>query len=184
MLVLLDRDGVINEDSPTGVLKFEEFKFLPRAIEAIVTLTRAGYRVAVCTNQSAIGKGWTTHEIVRQVHEHMCEEVARAGGKIDAVYYAWESPEEPSTRRKPAPGMLLEGLAQFGAEAARTPFVGDMIRDLEAAVAAGCPRILARTGKGAALEAEGIPAHVLPVPVVDDLHSAVEYILANFPLSR
>lgn len=180
MLVLLDRDGVINEDLPTGVLRFEEFRFLPRAIQAIAMLTRAGFRVAVCTNQSAIGKGWTTHDIVRQVHAHMCAEVAKAGGVIDAVYYAWEAPEEPSTRRKPAPGMLLEGLAQFAADPARTPFVGDMVRDLEAALAAGCPRILTRTGKGAALEAAGIPEALHPVTVVDDLYAAAEYILANY----
>lgn len=180
MLVLLDRDGVINEDSPTGVLKFEEFIFLPRAIEGIVKLTRAGFNIAVCTNQSAIGKGWTTHEIVRQVHEHMRAEVARAGGKIDEVYYAWEAPEEPSTRRKPAPGMLLEGIAKFSADPARTPFVGDMQRDMEAAVAAGCPRILARTGKGAKLEAEGIPAHIAPVTVTDDLSTAADIIIARY----
>lgn len=180
MLVFLDRDGVINEDLPTGVLRFEEFRFLPRAVEAIVLLTRAGFKVAVATNQSAIGKGQTTHEIVNQVHAYMCTEVEKAGGKIDAVYYAWEAPDQPSTRRKPAPGMLLEGLAEFHAKPSRTPFIGDMVRDLEAGFAAGCPRILVRTGKGAALEAEGIPADLLPVPVVNDLYEAAERVIAQY----
>ena len=180
MLVLLDRDGVINEDSPTGVLKFEQFVFLPRAVEAIVRLTNAGFHIAVCTNQSAIGKGWITHEIVKQVHDYMCDEVAKAGGKIDAVYYAPEGPGQLSTRRKPAPGMLFEAMAAFGADPAHTPFVGDMLRDMNAAVAAGCPRILTRTGKGAAIEAQGIPEHCGPVVVVDDLFAAAEFVVANY----
>lgn len=179
-LVLLDRDGVINEDTPTGVLKFEEFIFLPRAIEAIVLLTKAGFDIAICTNQSAIGKGWTTHEIVHQVHEHLRAEVEKAGGRIGAIYYAPEAPDEPSTLRKPAPGMLLQGLKEFHAEAAHTPFVGDMLRDMNAAVNAGCPRILVRTGKGAKIEADGIPQKCQPVTVVDDLYAAAEYIIATY----
>lgn len=180
MLVLLDRDGVINEDGPVGVLKFEEFVFLPRAIEGIVKLTKAGFHIAVCTNQSAIGKGMTTHTIVQQVHAFMCDAVAKAGGKIDEVYYASEAPNDFSLWRKPAPGMLLEGIKKFNADPARTPFVGDMLRDMEAAVAAGCPRILTRTGKGARLEAKGIPAHIAPVQVVDDLYEAAEAIIAHY----
>lgn len=180
MLVLLDRDGVINEDGPVGVLKFEEFVFLPRAIEGIVALTRAGFNIAVCTNQSAIGLGTTTHAIVRQVHAHMCAEVEKAGGKIDEVYYASEAPNDFSLWRKPAPGMLLEGLKKFNADPARTPFVGDMQRDMEAAVAAGCPRILVRTGKGATLEAAGIPAHIAPVTMADDLYHAAQLIIAQY----
>lgn len=182
MLVLLDRDGVINEDLPTGVLKFEDFVFLPRAIEAIAMFTRAGFDIAVCTNQSAIGKGWTTHEIVHQVHDFMCAQVEKAGGKIGAIYYAPEGPGELSTRRKPAPGMLREAMEQFGADPQNTPFVGDMLRDMNAAVNAGCPRILTRTGKGAKIEAEGIPPQCAPVVVVDDLFAAAEYIIRHYSI--
>ena len=180
MLVLLDRDGVINEDDPVGVLRFEQFVFLPRAIEGIVKLTKAGFNIVVCTNQAAIGRGMTTHAIVNEVHTYMRAEVEKAGGKIDEVYYASAAPEMPSIWRKPAPGMLLEGMNNFSADPARTPFVGDMVRDLEAALAAGCPRILTRTGKGAKLEAAGIPAHLNPVTVTDDLSSAADLIIATY----
>ena len=180
MLVLLDRDGVINCDLPEGVVKFEEFQFLPRAIEAIVLLTKAGFSIAVCTNQSAAGKGTLAPETLDRIHGFMVEEVAKAGGRIDAVYAACDAPDVPSTRRKPAPGMLLEALAQFDAEPAKTPFVGDMIRDLQAAVAAGCPRILVRTGKGAKLEAQGIPSEVAPVSVYDDLFAAAQAIIVDY----
>jgi D-glycero-D-manno-heptose 1,7-bisphosphate phosphatase len=180
MLVLLDRDGVINEDDPVGVLRFEQFTFLPRAIEGIVKLTKAGFNIVVCTNQANIGRGLTTHTIVNQVHEHMRAEVAKAGGHIDEVYYASAADELPSIWRKPAPGMLLEGIKNFSADAVRTPFVGDMVRDLEAALAAGCPRILTRTGKGAKLEAAGIPEHLRPVTVVDDLSAAADLIITTY----
>lgn len=180
MLVLLDRDGVINEDSPTGVLKFEEFVFLPRAIEGIVKLTQAGFHIVVCTNQAAIGRSLTTHSIVNEVHTYMRAEVSKSGGKIDEVYYASAADELPSIWRKPAPGMLLEGIKNYGADPARTPFVGDMLRDMQAAVAAGCPRILTRTGKGSKLEASGIPAEIVPVTVVDDLYAAAELIIATY----
>jgi len=180
LFVLLDRDGVINVDGPVGVLKLDEFVFLPRSIEAIVRLTQEGYRIAVCTNQSAIGKGWMTEETLTEIHAFMRAEIEKQGGKVEKIYYAPDHPDVPSTRRKPAPGMLLEALAHFGADASRTPMVGDMIRDLEAATAAGCPRILTRTGKGAALEAAGIPHHIAPVTVCDDLYDAVTHILANY----
>ncbi|MFZ4540650.1 MAG: D-glycero-alpha-D-manno-heptose-1,7-bisphosphate 7-phosphatase [Rickettsiales bacterium] len=180
MLVLLDRDGVINKDGPEGVLRFEEFVLLPHAIEGIVKLTKAGFNIAVCTNQSAIGMGKTTHAIVHQVHDHMSAEVEKAGGKIDEIYYASEAPNEFSRWRKPAPGMLLAGIKKFNADPARTPFVGDMLRDMEAALTAGCPRILTRTGKGASIEAKGIPAHLQPLTVTDNLLTAAELIIAAY----
>lgn len=180
MLVLLDRDGVINEDTPTGVLKADEFILLPGAVESIARLSNAGFKIAVCTNQSAIGKGLTTHEIVHEVHARLRAEVSKAGGTIDEIYYAHEAPDQPSTRRKPAPGMLLEAIAKFSADPARTPFVGDMLRDLEAAVAAGCPRILTRSGKGHILADGGIPTHVAPVTVVADITAATDLILRTY----
>ncbi|MFM9889730.1 MAG: D-glycero-alpha-D-manno-heptose-1,7-bisphosphate 7-phosphatase [Rickettsiales bacterium] len=180
-LILLDRDGVINLDDPVGVIRRDQFELIPGSVAAIARLTQAGFKVAVCTNQSAIGKGWLSEELLGEIHAGLCAEVEKAGGKIDAIYYAPDHPDVPSLRRKPAPGMLLEALAEFSAVAAETYFVGDMLRDMEAALAAGCKRLLVRTGKGAKLEAAGIPTHVQPVEVVADLSAAVEYILALTP---
>ena len=180
MLVLLDRDGVINADRPEGILTLDHFVLLPRAAEAIAMLTSAGFSLAICTNQSAIGKGTLTLETLDAIHARMAQAVTAQGGRIDKIYVAPDHPDTPSSRRKPAPGMLLEAIAAFGAQPARTPFVGDMIRDLEAAHAAGCPRILTRTGKGAKLEADGIPAHLAPVTIVDDLYAAATLICAEY----
>lgn len=180
MLVLLDRDGVINRDSKIGILRVQDFAFMPRAKEGIAMLTRAGFHIAICTNQSAVGRGNLPLSVLEEIHDYMCREVEAAGGRIDRIYFAPDLPEAPTHRRKPGPGMLEEALAQFGANPARTPMVGDMLRDMEAAHAAGCPRILTRSGKGAALEAAGIPAHVAPVMVCDDLYAAAEHICAEY----
>jgi D-glycero-D-manno-heptose 1,7-bisphosphate phosphatase len=180
MLVLLDRDGVINRDDKTGILRVKDFAFLPGAPQAIARLTQAGFRVAVCTNQSAVGRGHLSVAELDAIHAVMCAGVEEAGGRIDRVYYAPDVPEAPTPRRKPGPGMLQEALAHFGADAARTPMVGDMLRDMEAAHAAGCPRILVRTGKGAHTEAQGMPPALQPIAVVDDLDAAVTHILAHY----
>ena len=180
MLVLLDRDGVINADRAEGILKLDHFILLPRVVEAIAMLTRAGFNTAICTNQSAVGRGNLSLVTLGSIHDELRLQVEAGGGRIDKIYFADDVPENPGPRRKPGPGMLLEALAHFGADAARTPMVGDMLRDMEAAKAAGCPRILVRSGKGAKLAEKGIPEHVAPVTVCDDLFAAAEHICAEY----
>ncbi|MBN8543742.1 MAG: HAD-IIIA family hydrolase [Alphaproteobacteria bacterium] len=178
MLVLLDRDGVINRDAPEGILRVEDFHIFPQALEAIAALSQAGFHVAICTNQSAVGRGRMTQKTLDAIHRKLHEAAHAAGGKIDAIYAATEAPEHATHRRKPNPGMLQEALTQFGANPADTFMVGDMLRDLEAAHSAGCKKILVRTGKGAETEAKSIPAHLQPVIVVEHLLEASHHIRA------
>ena len=180
MLVLLDRDGVINRDASEGILRLEDFQLLPRAAEAIGLLCRAGFRTAVCTNQSAIGRGRLSEATLGAMHALLQRQLAPHGGRIDLFLHAPDLPESPTQRRKPGPGMLREALAHFGADAARTPMVGDMLRDLEAAHAAGCPRLLVRSGKGERTLQAGLPAYLQPVTVVADLMEAAEHIVAHY----
>ncbi len=180
MLVLLDRDGVINRDAKIGILRLEDFHLLPHVPEAIALLTKAGCRIAICTNQSAIGRGQLSVETLDAMHEMLQQQVQKFGGHIDLFLHAPDIPEKPTERRKPGPGMLHEAIATFGADPARTPMVGDMLRDMEAAHAAGCPRILVRSGKGAHTLESGIPPALQPVTVVADLMQAVEHILAQY----
>lgn len=180
MLVLLDRDGVINRDAKIGILRVEDFVMLPGAAQAIARLCEAGFRIAICTNQSAVGRGQLSVATLDAIHDRLREQVRAAGGDIHAVYYAPDIPEAPTARRKPGPGMLIEALQHFGADAARTPMVGDMLRDLQAAHAAGCPRILVHTGKGAHTAQQGIPEALAPVTQVADLTEAAEHILAHY----
>jgi D-glycero-D-manno-heptose 1,7-bisphosphate phosphatase len=150
MLILLDRDGVINVDIPPhGVTSLDALEVYPTAGQAIRALNDAGYKVAVVTNQSAIGKGLLSEEGLYDIHTAIRQTIAQqAGAVIDAFYYCPDHPDHATHRRKPSPGMLEEALADFGADPAHTPLIGDDLRDLQAAVAAGCPPYLVLTGKG------------------------------------
>ncbi len=180
MLVLLDRDGVINEDRQSGVTCLEEFHFLPGALEAIAILSRAGFQIAVITNQSAVAKGLLTEAALEEIHQHMCARIEAAGGRIAAIYTCTDHPDRPGARRKPAPGMVLEALADFNVKAEQTPFIGDALRDLQAASAAGCPSVLVKTGKGKFTLNNGLPDGIQPIAVVEDLEQAASYVVQHF----
>ena len=177
----MDRDGVLNTDRPDSVKSPGEFALLPRAGEAVARLNEAGIKVAVVTNQSVVGRGIVGEDMLERIHQKMHDELAKARARIDALLVAPDAPGSHSERRKPAPGMLREALSRFDAFANESPMIGDALRDLEAAAALGCPRILVRTGKGAATRAAGLPDAVLPVTVREDLWDAVDHILDGNP---
>ena len=176
-LVLLDRDGVLNEDRPQSVRTPGDLVLLPRAAEAVARLNRAGIRVAIVTNQSIVGQGIIDNAMLDRIHDRLRDDLAREGARVDAIFVAPDAPDAPTARRKPGGAMLGEAIARFGATAAATPMIGDSLRDLEAAAAIGCRRVLVRTGKGSATQAAGLPAHVLPVAVHEDLWSAIDALL-------
>lgn len=171
-LILLDRDGVLNEDRVDYVKSLEELVLIPEALQALALLKQAGYRIAVCTNQSCLDKGILSHDQLAVLH---AEIQRRCDQAIDRFYVAPDA--VPSPRRKPAPGMLLEALEDFQAEAAHTWFIGDALRDLEAGKSAGCQPILVRTGKGRATEQQGWPESLEPVRIYDNLLVAVKNLL-------
>lgn len=177
-MLLLDRDGVINIDRPDSVKSPDELVLLPGSAAAIARLNVARITVAVVTNQSVVGRGVISAGQLDAIHERLAGLLAREGARLDALHVCTDPPGAPSQRRKPRPGMLIEALRRFAAEPHQTPMIGDDLRDLEAAHAAGCPRVLVRTGKGAATQAAGIPASLLPVAVHADLAAAVDALLA------
>lgn len=172
-LVLIDRDGVLNEETGNYVKHPGELRMIPGSARAVARLNQAGIRVAVCTNQACVGRGIIDMAMLERIHEKLRAELHREGAHLDAIFVAADPPWANSPRRKPAPGMLQEALRQFGAGAAETPMIGDNLRDLEAAAAIGCQRHLVRTGHGAKVQAAGLPDAVLPVRVHDDLAAAV-----------
>lgn len=141
-MVLLDRDGVINRMRPDHVKSWEELELLPGAVEALARLTRAGCRLVVLTNQSAIGRGLITREQVDQIHDRLDAVVARAGGRIDAYLLCPHTPLDGCACRKPAPGLLLRARDELGIDLTRAVLIGDQLSDLDAARAAGCRAIL------------------------------------------
>lgn len=178
-LVLLDRDGVLNEDLPQSVRAPEELVMIPKAAAAVARLNRAGIRVAVCTNQSVVGRGIIDEPMLESIHRKLEALLAADGAHLDAVYVAPDAPDRATARRKPGPGMLEEALARFAADPAATPMIGDSLRDLEAAVAARCQRHLVLTGKGRETARADLPATLDPVTIHEDLWHAVDHLLAT-----
>ena len=176
-LVILDRDGVINFDSEHFVKSAAEWKALPGSLEAIARLTQAGYRVVVATNQSGIGRGLFDMDTLNAMHEKMHRAVRAVGGRIDAVFYCPHSADSNCDCRKPKPGMFNRIGACFNADMSEAYAIGDSLRDLLAAAAAGARPILVLTGKGVETQAENKQPE--GTQVFADLAAAVEHILKS-----
>ena len=153
-LILLDRDGVINQDSAAFVKSEDEFIPLPGALEAIAALSRSGFLVAVCTNQSGIGRGLLTEAVLERIHRKLRQGISAAGGTLHGIQYCPHLPDDGCDCRKPKPGMVLKLMHSLSVDAAETTFVGDSLRDVQAGRAAGCRVVLVRTGNGGKAEAD------------------------------
>lgn len=161
-LIILDRDGVINHDSDAYIKSPEEWRPLKGSLEAIARLTKAGYRVVVATNQSGVARGLFDLATLAAIHAKMHQAAAAAGGRIEAVFFCPHAADDGCGCRKPKPGMLEEILRRYDAEARKVTMVGDSLRDLEAAAAAGCRPVLVLTGKGRdTMRKGGLPAETL-----------------------
>lgn len=154
-LVVLDRDGVINQDSPDFVKSPDEWIPLPGALEAIARINQAGYRVVIATNQSGLGRGLFDAATLNAIHAKLRSTLARHGGAIDAIFICPHAPDEGCDCRKPLPGLYREIARRFESDLHGVPSVGDSARDLEAAAAAGCTPWLVLTGNGAKTLAKG-----------------------------
>jgi D-glycero-D-manno-heptose 1,7-bisphosphate phosphatase len=161
-LVILDRDGVINHDSTAYIKSPREWRPIRGSLEAIARLRKGGYRVVVATNQAGIGRGLFDMTTLAAIHARMTQHVSAAGGRLDAIFFCPHAAEAGCSCRKPQPGMLHEIVRRFGVDASQVSMVGDSLRDLQAAAAAGCRPILVRTGNGEkTLKAGGLPEATL-----------------------
>ena len=178
-LALLDRDGVLNQDRADYVKNPGELMLVPRAAEACAKLNRANIKVAIVSNQAGVGKGIFSDKMLEQIHDKLRLELRKAEAHIDLLLTCTALPWSEDSRRKPKPGMLREALDHFRVPPGEAFMVGDQLTDLQAAHAAGVARLLVRTGKGADLQAKGVPDDILPVSVYDDLYAAVEAVLSE-----
>lgn len=181
-LILLDRDGVLNHDSDEYIKNPGEFVMIDGAAEAVAQLNTAGIRTCLVTNQSAVGRGMITVQMLEQIHTKMLDALAHAGARLDHILIAPDAPgpsPEATPRRKPEPGMIYEALERFSCPPASALMIGDSARDLIAAQKAGVPRALVRTGKGARTLAKGLPSSLLPYSVYNSLADAVQQLLGE-----
>ncbi len=166
-LIVLDRDGVINQDSDAYIKSPEEWTPIPGSLEAIARLNRHGYRVVVATNQSGVARGLFTLDTLARIHRRMLEAVRDKGGEIDAIFFCPHGPDDQCRCRKPAPGLFEEIADRLKISFEDVYAVGDSARDLVAATAVGARPALVRTGKG--LRTLRKSKDLDGVPVFDDL---------------
>lgn len=141
-LIILDRDGIINQDSLQYIKSPDEFVLLPGSVQAIARLSTAGYRVAVATNQSGVARGLYDEAQLTAIHAKMIAAVQAVGGVIDVIEYCPHMPDSGCLCRKPKPGLLHNIAKRYDCSLTNVPFVGDRVSDIQTAIAAGAKPIM------------------------------------------
>jgi D-glycero-D-manno-heptose 1,7-bisphosphate phosphatase len=141
-VIILDRDGIINQDSKDYIKSVDEFNFLPGSVDAIAKLTKAGFRIGLATNQSGISRGYYDEAELHKIHKKMLDSIHISGGKIDEIAFCPHLPEALCDCRKPKPGMLLDLANRFACNARDIIFIGDKLTDILAALSIGAEPML------------------------------------------
>ncbi len=175
-LLILDRDGVINYDSDAYIKSVAEWIPLPGSIEAIAQLSKAGWTVAIATNQSGIARGYYDIATLDAMHARLRTLVAEQGGEVGLVVYCPHGPDEGCDCRKPKPGMLKTIAKHYKVPLAGIWFVGDSLGDLEAANAVDSQPVLVKTGKGEKTQVKNLPVGTL---IFDDLAAVAAELINN-----
>ena len=181
-LVILDRDGVINQDSANFIKNPNEWIALPGSLEAVALLNQSGFRVAIATNQSGIARSLFDMATLNAINDKMYRALAQIGGRIDAMFYCPHAADDNCSCRKPKTGMIEDIARRFSVDLSEVFAVGDSLRDLQAFADAGCKPILVRSGKGEETLAEGqLPSKQLPsnTLIFADLNEAAQHIIAE-----
>jgi len=175
--VFLDRDGVINRDSPDYIKSWAEFAFLPGSVEAIRLLTQAGFKIIIITNQSIINRRMAAPETLDHLFTMMQRELARQGGIITDIFFCPHHPDENCACRKPLPGMILQAQKKHGIDLSASTMIGDSAKDILCGVQAGCGRtILVQTGNGLQDEKLLHRRNIKPDKVARDLLEAAHWL--------
>ncbi|MGH8503978.1 MAG: D-glycero-beta-D-manno-heptose 1,7-bisphosphate 7-phosphatase [Gammaproteobacteria bacterium] len=176
-VLILDRDGVINYDSPAYIKSPEEWRAIPGSLEAIARFNRAGFRVMIASNQSGLARGMLDARALDAIHAKLGAELASLGGRVEAILYCPHAPDDACDCRKPKPGLFQQIARLPDVKLATALAVGDSLRDLQAAASAGVEAVLVRTGNGEkTLKAGGVPAEVR---VFDDLAAVADYFVGT-----
>ena len=174
--ILLDRDGVINQESDDFIKSPEEWQPIDGSLEAIALLNEHGYKVAVITNQSGVARGLFDDAMLEKIHAKMRRMAAEKGGKIDAIYFCPHGPDDGCTCRKPKPGLLESFAAEKNVSLSGMTVIGDSLRDIQSAQAVGASPILVKTGKGQKTLTDNPD---LNIPVFENLYDAAKHITSG-----
>ncbi len=182
-VVFLDRDGVINRDSPDYIKSWSEFEFLPGSLEALKQLTLNGFTIIIITNQSVIHRKMVSRKTLDYIHAKMKAAVQSNGGEIKDIFFCPHIPKDRCDCRKPNPGLIYAAKRRYRIDLETSTMVGDSAKDIECARNAGCgSAILVKTGNGVVAEEMLEERMICPDFVARDLLEAVNWIIArNIP---
>tara|TARA_B100001287_G_C22527558_1_gene455739 strand:+ start:190 stop:750 length:561 start_codon:yes stop_codon:yes gene_type:complete len=170
--IILDRDGVINHDSPGYIKNANEWKPLPRSLEAISLLSKNEYKILLVSNQSGVSRGIIDYEDHLQIHAKLISLISQHGGNIFSSYYCFDRPDSKSNYRKPNPGMYLDFAERLNLDLSTTFAIGDSPRDMEAALSAGCKPLGVTTGNG-----KQIKDKMPNIEMFNDLLDAAQFVV-------
>jgi len=178
-VVFLDRDGVINRDSPNYIKSWAEFEFLPGSIEAIKTFTNNGFTTIIISNQSAINRNLMPMKKLDYIHQMMKKTVKSQGGEIKDIFFCPHTPEDGCDCRKPKPGLIFAAQKIYKIDLSTSTMIGDTVKDIECANNAGCAHtVLVKTGNGIMSEKILEKQNILPEHVAKNLYEAARWILS------
>ncbi|HMA66259.1 MAG TPA: HAD-IIIA family hydrolase [Desulfosalsimonadaceae bacterium] len=175
--VFLDRDGVINRDSPDYIKSWSEFEFLPGVLDALAELTRREYAIYVISNQSAVGRGLISPAELERIFDGMRRVIASHGGRITDVFSCPHRPDEGCACRKPRPGLIAEACRRHPVDLCRAVMVGDSARDVACARNAGCRYAVRIAPETAGPLPQENPLHAEPDFTAPDLARAADWII-------
>jgi len=187
-LVILDRDGVINIERPDFVKSADECVPIDGSIDAIARLYKAGFTIVVATNQSGLARDKFDLDDLEAIHEKLTGLIEEQGAELAAIFYCPHAPEDKCKCRKPLPGLLDAIEAEFNTSAEGFYFVGDSLRDLQAAKIKGCKPALVKTGNGlktleqlanTTLQTDSPIVQANDVHVFENLAAMADFIIAN-----
>ena len=173
--ILLDRDGVINEESPAFIKSPDEFLLLENSLEAIALLNQHDYKIIVITNQSGLARGFFDEKTLNLIHQKMRDELATVGGKIEAIYFCPHQASDLCECRKPKGGLLKQFAADYDVDLSQIYFIGDSLRDIQAAQNAGAIPVLVKTGNGLKTLQEN-PQLLTSILIFENLYDTAKFL--------
>jgi D-glycero-D-manno-heptose 1,7-bisphosphate phosphatase len=176
-VIVLDRDGVGNEDSEEYIKSPNEWEPIKGSIQAIADLTANGFEIVIATNQSGLARGYFSEYDLANIHTKFLSLVEASGGFISAIFYCPHGPGAGCGCRKPKTGLLRKAETELKISLREEFFVGDSMKDLEAAQAFEMRPILVRTGKGRDTEADLCRTLRRSIPIFNDLSAAAKWII-------
>lgn len=178
MLIILDRDGVINKDSYAYIRRAHEWTPIEGSIEAIARLSQSGHQIAIATNQSGVGRGYFSEQHLAEIHHKMQVQIEQAGGVLSHIAFCPHHPDEGCSCRKPESGLLHEIANKLNiSDLGDAYMVGDSLKDLQAAQRAGCQPVLVKTGNGLQTLEQIKGTSLADTPVFNKLSDFVDSLL-------